>query len=87
MSIDARITAVTVIDPYGTSPKVRLKLEARERGGSAGQTALTIVNPPTVDPVALSGLIDTEIWGGSSEIMVGDRKWAKRIGYTEIELV
>jgi len=68
-------------------PKVRLKLEPRERGGVAGQLVLTIVNPPTVDPAALAGMIDTEICGGSSDIMVGDRKWARRIGYTQIELV
>jgi hypothetical protein len=68
-------------------PKVRLKLEPRERGGVAGQSVLTIVNPPTVDPAALAGMIDTEIWGGSGDIMVGDRKWARRIGYTQIELV
>lgn len=69
------------------NPKVRLKLEPRERGGVAGQTVLTIVNPPTVDPAALAGMIDTEIWGGTGDIMVGDRKWARRIGYTQIELV
>jgi len=68
-------------------PKVRLKLEPRERGGLAGQSVLTIVNPPTVDPNVLAGMIGTEIWGGSVEIMVGDRRWAKRIGYTQIELV
>ena len=113
MSIDARITAVTVISPdhcetcNGTgkdpetnwdecpschgatkdSPRVRLKLEPRERGGLAGQPVLTIVNPPTLDPHVLAGMIGTEIWGGSGDIMVGDRRWAKRIGYTRIELV
>lgn len=111
MSIDARITAVTVISPdfcdrcCGTgkdvdgwddcpqchgankeSPKVRLKLEPRERGGLAGQDVLTIINPPSLDPNVLAGLIDTEIWGNSSQLMVGDRLWARRIGYTRIEL-
>lgn len=66
---------------------MRLKLEPRELGGVAGQSVLTIVNPPTVDPVWLAGMIGTEIWGGSGYIMVGDRKWARRIGYTCIELV
>jgi hypothetical protein len=48
---------------------------------------LTIVNPPTVDPAVLAGLIGTEIWGGAGYIMVGDRKWADRIMYTKIQLV
>ena len=69
------------------NPVVRLKLEPRKVGGLAGQSVLTIVNPPTVDPAALSGLIGVEIWGGSGAIMIGQRLWAKRIGYTKIELV
>lgn len=69
------------------SPRVRLKLEPREEGGLAGQDVLTVVNPPTVDPAVLAGLIGTEIWGGAGYIMVGDRKWADRIMYTKIQLV
>ena len=68
-------------------PRVRLQLVAREKGGVAGQDVLTIVNPPTLEPEALAGMIGTEIWGGSGDIMVGDTKWANRIGYTRIELV
>lgn len=68
-------------------PAVRLKLEPRERGGVAGQSVLTILNSPTNDVLALSALIGTEIWGNSSEILIGTRRWAKRIGYTQIELV
>jgi hypothetical protein len=69
------------------NPKVRLHLSPREKGGIAGQSVLTIVNPPTLDPEALAGMIGTEIWGGSGYLMVGDTKWANRIGYTRIELV
>jgi len=69
------------------NPVVRLKLVARETGGVPGQDVLTIVNPPTLDPDYLSGLIDTEIWGGANEIMIGEKRWAKRIGYTRIELL
>jgi len=113
MSIDARITAVTVIAPSHCSvcngtgkdpednwddcpachgatkgnPKVRLKLEPREEDGLAGQSVLTIVNPPSLDIETLHGLIGTEIWGNSSQIMVGDTLFANRIGYTRIELV
>ena len=68
-------------------PAVRIHLVAREPGGVAGQDVLTLVNPPTLDPDYLAGMIGTEIWGGSEYIMVGDTKWAKRIRYTRIELV
>ena len=68
-------------------PGVRIHLVAREHDGVAGQNVLTIVNPPTLDPDVLAGMIGTEIWGGSGDIMVGDTKWANRIGYTRIELV
>jgi hypothetical protein len=112
MSIDARISAVTVIrggdctqcdntgkDDNGWddcpschgaadgNPRVRLKLEPREKGSVSGQGVLTIVNPPTANPESLSGLIGTAIWGGSSEIMIGEKKWADRIGYTRIKLI
>jgi hypothetical protein len=69
------------------NPAVRLKLEPREPGCVAGQRVLTILNPPTVDPNVLAGLIGTEIWGSSSCVMVGQTKWADRIGYTKIKLV
>jgi hypothetical protein len=69
------------------NPKVRLKLEPRKLGIPAGQSVLTILNPPTVEPAVLAGMIGTEIWGGSGYIMVGDRRWARRIGYTQIELI
>lgn len=70
-----------------SDPKVRLRLEPMRPGELAGQDTLTVVNPPSLDPEILSGLVGTEIWGGSSEIMVGETKWANRIGYTKIELV
>ena len=72
---------------YGTSigkRVLRLHLEPREPGVAPGQQVLAVVNPPEGD---MSGIVGTEIWGNSSEIMVGDTKWAKRIGYTKIELV
>lgn len=69
------------------NPRVMLKLEPRKEGSIAGQCVLTIVNPPTVDPNVLAGLIGTEIWGGSACVMVGQTKWADRIGHTKIKLV
>lgn len=68
-------------------PAVRLHLEPRELGGCAGQPVLTIVNPPSTDLGFWPGLVGTEIWGGAGEIMVGEKVWAKRVGYTRIELV
>lgn len=69
------------------NPQVRLQLVPRERGGVAGQSVLVIVNPPTTEPDILAGMVGTAIWGGGSEIMIGNTLWAKRIGYTRIELV
>ena len=68
-------------------PRVRLHLAPREKGGVSGQSILTIVNPPTLDPEVLAGMVGIEIWGSSGDIMVGDKKWATRINYTRIELV
>ena len=86
MSIDAKIVAVTIVSPDVPSgdPCVHLHLEPRERGGVAGQSVLTVLNPPAAD---LGVLVGTEIWGNDSVIMVGDTKWANRVGYTQIELV
>ena len=69
------------------NPVVRLRLEPREPGGLAGQPTLVLLNPPTLDPQVLTGMVGTEIWGGCTDILVGSRLWAKRIGYTRIELV
>ena len=64
-------------------PVTRLHLESRQRGGLAGQRVLTVRNAPS----DMSGVLGTEIWGNASVILVRGRVWAKRHGYTEIELV
>jgi len=69
---------------HGTSVgkrAVRLHLEPIRKGEVAGQNVLTVVDAPDVD---LSGLVGTEIWGDSSQIMIGETKWADRVGYTRI---
>lgn len=81
MSIDARIIAAELLD----NGNLKIYLEPREPKGCAGQNALTITNWPA-DTTAW-GLIGIEIWGGSSEIMVGDTKWAERRGYGQIMLM
>ena len=68
-------------------PVVRLLLEPRSRKSVAGQRVLTITNPPTLDPDQLSAMVGVEIWGNSSSVMIGTRKWAKRLGYTKLELI
>ena len=64
-------------------PVTRLHLEPRQRSGLAGQLVLTVRNAPS----DMSGVLGTEIWGNAVVIMVRDKVWAKRHGYTEIELV
>ena len=80
MSIDARIHSVRE-----TKDGMTIYLSPRDKGTVAGQGSLVITNwPKGVDP---SGLVDIEIWGGSGQIMVGDKLWAERRGYRQIVLV
>ncbi len=80
MSIDGVIHSAEATDDG-----LRIYLRPREKGGVAGQRSLCITNwPAGANP---SGLIGTEIWGGSCEIMVGDTLWAERRGYGQIILV
>ena len=69
------------------NPKVRLLLEPRERGGIAGQDTLTIINPPSIEPKILTSLVGIDIWGCSGFVMIGDTRWADRVGYTRIKLI
>ena len=79
MSIDARIVGVRLIDG-----ETKLTLEPRDpRGTAAGQETLVVDNPPA-DCRSLIGL---EIWGSADTIMCGETPWAKRHGYTHIELI
>ena len=81
MSIDAKVVSV-VRNSDGTAT---MELVARQpKSGPAGQKLMTIVNPPAGD---LSGIVGTEIWSGASSLMVGDTKFANRVGYTRCELV
>lgn len=74
MSIDARIELVT----YEQNGTATLWLGKRERG----QQQLTIVNPRP----GLEILEGREIWGNSSQIMLGDAILADRLTYTTIKL-
>ncbi len=77
MSIDAKITEVTY---YGDGT-ARLRLEASDpKRAPAGQGGLLVINAPK----NLEAMIGERIWGGSSDIMHGERKVAERLGYTKI---
>lgn len=73
MAIDATIIAV-----------VGNRLDLVPRGSNpSGQLELTVINPDA----NLSDLEGKQIWGGESDIMLGDKKIATRHGYTKIEMV
>lgn len=81
MSIDARITGVQKL-PSG---EFRLVLEKRDQRTPAGQSLLTVLNPPD-PPEQLQQLIGCEIWGSDRCLMLGDEHIADRECYTEIRL-
>ncbi len=85
MAISAVVQGITVL-PDNT---VRLSLAAvdgMEPGDSPGQEFLIVINPPS-PPELLRCLIDTIVWGGSDELLVGEKVIAERIGYTRIRLL
>lgn len=76
MAIDA-VVKNCHLNPDGSG-----ELELGPRGDSAaGQLSLTF----DVAPKGIEQLVDKEIWGGSSFIMLGDIQIAKRLGYVPIE--
>ena len=81
MAIDAVITGVTR-NPDGTAD-IALGPRKTPHGDSCpGQPRMTVLNPPAHFEAA----VGTEVWGGDGYVMVGDRKWADRIGYTRLRL-
>lgn len=79
MSIDANVAYVELKeDGSGT-----LHLCDRVPEGSRGQSRLHFDAAP-YEVTALNGL---EIWGGSGQIMLGDKEIAKRDGYTKISFI
>lgn len=83
MAIDAVIERVDR-NPDGTAT-LHLGPRQTQHGDSCpGQSRMTILNPP---PGRLDGLIGTEVWGSSESLMIGDTKWAERVGYTRAKLI
>ena len=79
MSIDARIIGVT---RYAYELP-RLNLEGRNPSDNPGQPVLFVRNAPN----DLESFIGAEIWGNSSQLLIGDKKVANRVSYTEIEWI
>lgn len=83
MSIDARIIGVQVTPDN----EVLLVLEPRDpRNAHHGTSRMTIVNPPD-DPTRLEVLIGECVWGGDTFLLIGDTKFADRVGYTRLRLL
>lgn len=82
MAIDARIVGIRQVDS-----EVKLTLEGRQRGSSPGQSTLVVSNPPADWQADLAPLVGMCVWGGSSQIMLGNKELAKRDGYVGIKLV
>jgi hypothetical protein len=80
VSIDAVIQSVKR-EPDGTAALILVTRDPRT--APAGQSRLTVVNPPPF----LEAAVGTEVWGGCGALMVGDTEWADRIGYTRIRLI
>ena len=81
MSIDASVAFVEVEEEGGSG---LIHLCDRDGGnGIRGQSRLRFEEAP-YEITALNGL---NIWGGASQIMLGDRKIATRDGYTRIQFV
>lgn len=91
MSIDAVIHSAEKeysTDKFGENKTylgVRIHLGQRDSQVPAGQKSLLITNFPEHDNEW--GLIGIEIWGGGSEILIGDKVWAERRGYGQIILI
>ena len=51
-----------------------------------GQKRLRLLNPPSYDSEYYRGLIGVAIWSTGDCVMIGERHWATRVGYTQIRL-
>jgi hypothetical protein len=82
MSIDAQVKSV-YHNEDGSGQLNLIDRPATRRGetpGTAGQKVLRFDSAPH-DVTALNG---RNIWGNANSVMLGDREFAKRDGYTKI---
>ena len=78
MSIDAIITAV---EPHEEG--ALLRLENPGRGRERGRSSMVVLGPI---PPGFDSVIGLHIWGGDSSVMIGSKRWGRRIGYARIKL-
>jgi hypothetical protein len=84
MSIDARISKVYIKeDGSGYLKFIDRPKSNSAYDGIAGQSQLHFDSSPE----NVKNLEGKDIWGGSSEIMLGEKKIAERIGYTRIKFI
>lgn len=81
MAIDSVIIGVQI-----TRDEIKLVTQPREDAAPIDTTNFVIENFGG-KAAELEGLIGLEIWGNSSQLLVGDLVFAKRIGYVGLELV
>lgn len=79
MSIDARVKAV--MRNKDGSGAIRLGPRPGNPAGSEGQPALTF----QAGPGGLGALVGLDLWGGDSDIMLGETTIARRVDATAIE--
>lgn len=79
MSIDAKVQDI-YLEKDGTG---ELVLSGRKSGEHPGQTKLKYQKAP----YNIMGLKGLDIWGDSANIMLGNTKIARRLGYTRIEFI
>lgn len=79
MAIDHIIIGVRKTD------EVKLTLQVRNEP-LRDEITMVIENPPQ-DWQDLVCLIDAEVWGPASVLMLGDKKLADRLGYCGLQLV
>ncbi len=53
----------------------------------SGQPRLRLLDPPSIDSQHYSALEGVRIWGNAQQILIGDRVFARRVGYTKIRLI
>jgi hypothetical protein len=84
VSIDARVGHVTVCeDGSGVLNLIDRPAMPGDTPGISGQSALFF----NFSPEEVTALNGRDIWGGSSQVMLGELKIADRVGYTSIAFV
>lgn len=84
MSIDARVE--TVIHNEDGSGELRLIDRPARKGGTPGVAGQRVLSYSKA-PYTVTSLNGCDVWGGSGQLILGDRKIADRQGYTHIKFV